>query len=72
MATTTVTSSTADNIEIDIYDDNDCGPVTSIELPTVEEVLQLSQAFIALLRDPVTLAEYESDPVAFVRKYTPQ
>ena len=70
MATTTVTSSTADNIEIDIYDDDSTG--ASIELPTVEEVLQLSQAFIALLRDPVTLAKYESDPAAFVRKYTPQ
>ena len=67
MATTTVTSSTADNIEIDIYDDDD-STGASIELPTVEEVLQLSQAFIALLRDPVTLAKYESDPAAFVRK----
>ena len=72
MATTTVTSSTADKIEIDIYDDNDCGTGASIELPTVDEVLQMSTALIALLRDPVTLAEYEIDRAAFVQKYTPQ
>ena len=67
MATTTVTT-TQQNIEIDIFDEVSNG--TSIELPTIEEVLQMSTALIALLRNPVTLAEYELDPAAFVRKYT--
>ena len=30
----------------------------------------MSTALIALLRNPVTLAEYELDRVAFVQKYT--